>query len=57
MLAVSDWRYGLDDEELRDEIELLAIVMARVNEQSEHLSLDEIDRLLGVDPHIRPTGQ
>ena len=41
----------LEDDELLDEVELTANLIVAANQSDAPMSLAEIDRILGVDPH------
>ncbi len=43
----------LEDHELLDEVELTADLIVAANQSEEHLSVTEIDQILGIIPHPR----
>jgi hypothetical protein len=47
---------SLEDDDLLGEVELTTTLIIAASEAEEHLSQEEIDRLLGVTPR-RPPGQ
>lgn len=53
MDAVDPFDVRLEDTELLDEVELTANLIVAANQSSDHMSLSEIDRILGVLPPPR----
>ena len=46
----------LEDADLLGEVELTTSLIIAASEADDHLSADQIDEILGVDPETRPTG-
>jgi hypothetical protein len=46
----------LEDTELLDEVELTANLIVAANQSHEHMTLSEIDRILGIVPPPRSAG-
>lgn len=46
---------SLEDGDLLGEVELTTSLIIAASESDEHLSADEIDRILGITPHTERT--